>query len=320
MTATTAPVPVHESFTRAHLRVLLMVLVLGLVVHAFLPQAGEFQHSLDELGRADWGWMVLALAATAATFSSAAVALSGAAGRILPFGTTVEAQIASSFANRLAPGSVGGLGLNERYLERSGLSRPQAAATLALNGVAGVVVHLTALVVAGVLVGTGGVGEIHLPRGWALLVVSVVVLAAAGITMGAPFLRRRVLPPVKEEASSLAGVVRRPRQALLLFGGAIGITSAYALAFGFSLAAFHAHVGPAKVAAVYLGGAVVSAASPTPGGLGAMEAALVAGLTGVGVAEGPAITGVLGFRLLTYWLPILPGYLALRHLRRRQLL
>jgi len=298
-TVETAPSsPAHPAFVRTHLRTLLMVVVLGLALHVLLPQVGELRHSLRAIRHAEWGWMFAGLAMAAATFVSASIALRGASGRDLPLVPTVQAQLASSFANRLAPGSVGGLGVNERYLVRSGLSNAQAGATLALNGV----------------------GDIHLPRGWPLLVVAVVVLAALGLALGVPGLHRRFVPPLEEAVSSLAAVLRRPRQALLLFGGAAGITASYALAFGFALAAFRAHASPAKVAAVYLGGAVVSAASPTPGGLGAMEAALVAGLTGVGVANGPAVTGVLGFRLLTYWLPIVPGYLALRHLRQRQLL
>jgi uncharacterized membrane protein YbhN (UPF0104 family) len=42
----------------------------------------------------------------------------------------------------------------------------------------------------------------------------------------------------------------------------------------------------------------------------------VAGLTGLGEAAGPAIAAVLGFRLLTFWLPTIPGFFALRHLRK----
>ena len=38
--------------------------------------------------------------------------------------------------------------------------------------------------------------------------------------------------------------------------------------------------------AVFLGASAVAAAAPTPGGLGAIEAALVAGLTGVGMRWG----------------------------------
>jgi uncharacterized membrane protein YbhN (UPF0104 family) len=60
-----------------------------------------------------------------------------------------------------------------------------------------------------------------------------------------------------------------------------------------------------------------AAASPTPGGLGAIEAALVAGLTGIGLPPGPAVSAVLTYRLATYWLPVLPGWAALRILQGR---
>ena len=60
-----------------------------------------------------------------------------------------------------------------------------------------------------------------------------------------------------------------------------------------------------------------AAASPTPGGLGAIEALLVAGLTGVGISPRPAVSAVLTYRLATYWLPVLPGWLSWRLLQRR---
>ncbi len=72
--------------------------------------------------------------------------------------------------------------------------------------------------------------------------------------------------------------------------------------------------GPAYLAR--LAGAAVSTAAPTPGGIGATEAALVAGYTAVGVDASTAFAAVLLFRLVTFWLPILPGWLALVHLQR----
>ena len=50
--------------------------------------------------------------------------------------------------------------------------------------------------------------------------------------------------------------------------------------------------------------------------LGALEVALVAGLTGFSVPTSAAIAGVLAYRLLTFWLPVLPGIAAYRYLRR----
>jgi uncharacterized protein (TIRG00374 family) len=72
------------------------------------------------------------------------------------------------------------------------------------------------------------------------------------------------------------------------------------------------------IGAVYMGAAAIAAAAPSPGGLGAIEAALIAGLTGVGMQAGPAVSAVLLYRLATYWLPVLPGWLAWRALLRRE--
>ena len=77
-----------------------------------------------------------------------------------------------------------------------------------------------------------------------------------------------------------------------------------------------AEVPVATAAAVYLAGAAVATAAPTPGGIGATEAALVAGYTAVGVEASVAFAAVLLFRLITFWLPILPGWLALVTLQR----
>ena len=56
---------------------------------------------------------------------------------------------------------------------------------------------------------------------------------------------------------------------------------------------------------------------PTPGGLGAVEAALAAGLTATGMAAATAVSAVLLFRLLTFWLPVPVGWAAFNFLERR---
>jgi undecaprenyl-diphosphatase len=66
-----------------------------------------------------------------------------------------------------------------------------------------------------------------------------------------------------------------------------------------------------------MGAAAIAAAAPSPGGLGAIEAALIAGLTGIGMPAGPAVSAVLLYRLATYWLPVAPGWLSWRALLRR---
>jgi uncharacterized protein (TIRG00374 family) len=70
------------------------------------------------------------------------------------------------------------------------------------------------------------------------------------------------------------------------------------------------------VLVIYLAAAAAASLSPTPGGLGAIEAALVAGLTRSGTAVTAAVAGVLAYRIVSYWLPIIPGLIAFRWLRR----
>jgi uncharacterized membrane protein YbhN (UPF0104 family) len=60
----------------------------------------------------------------------------------------------------------------------------------------------------------------------------------------------------------------------------------------------------------------VAAAAPTPGGLGPFETVAIAGLIGVGMSSGAAFAAVILYRLATYWLPVLPGWLGWRLLQR----
>jgi uncharacterized protein (TIRG00374 family) len=90
-------------------------------------------------------------------------------------------------------------------------------------------------------------------------------------------------------------------------GGTATSTAALALAVVACLEAFSAGPPLAHVVATYLGATVVGTLSPTPGGAGAFEAALVAGLTGVGVPAAAAVPAVLAFRLITFWVPIPVG-------------
>jgi undecaprenyl-diphosphatase len=297
------------------------LLVLALAVHILLPQIGQLRHSITAIERADVNWLPLGLLTTALTFLFAAVALRAASCRPLPYVKTVLAQLASSFANRLAPGSVGGLGVNERFLcHAAGMGNAEAGTALAVNGVAGLIVHVTALVVAGLLARGDASEHWHRPENWKRAAGFTVIMVIAGVLWRAPRLRSHIIPALKDGWNELLEIVKRPAEAVILFVGAIGITASYTVTFYLCLVAFHVHISPAQAAFVYLGGAVVSSVAPTPGGLGAMEAALVAGLTHVGIHDGRAVASVLTFRLLTYWLPILPGYLSLRYLRRTHLL
>ena len=312
--------PELEPLARLRPRTLLVVLGGGFAIHLLLPRVGEVGHTLEAVRGASWEWLVAGLLASAGTYLAAGIAQVGAVSQPLALGWTVAVQVASSFTNRLTPGNLGGLGVNLRYLERSGLEPPEAVAAIGLNSAVGLIVHLLALSVTLPLVGRAGIGEIKTPHGWEVLVALVLLSAVAGVALWSPLGRRRLVAPARAAARSLAATLRMPGRALLVLGGSAGVTGCYILALMASLRAFGADASALKVAAVFLGASAVGSVAPTPGGLGAVEAALVAGLTAVGLAPGPAVTGVLAYRLLTYWLPIIPGWLTFRALERRSII
>jgi Lysylphosphatidylglycerol synthase TM region len=88
-----------------------------------------------------------------------------------------------------------------------------------------------------------------------------------------------------------------------------------------AIAAASTGLGPidlpfAQAGALYLGGSTIGDAVPVPGGLGATDAALIAGLAGAGVELAIATSCVLVYRLISYWLVIAPGWVCLEALRR----
>jgi uncharacterized protein (TIRG00374 family) len=98
------------------------------------------------------------------------------------------------------------------------------------------------------------------------------------------------------------------------------VTFCYIAALVASVSAFGGDLPIITVAAVFLVAATVASAAPTPGGLGAVEAALIACLTGVGLAGGVAVSAVVIFRFATFWIPLAPGWLSFHALERRQVI
>lgn len=160
-----------------------------------------------------------------------------------------------------------------------------------------------------------------MPSGRILLLVAALLVVTVAAVALVPPLRRmcleKVLPSLKRSAKAFLEVIRSPSSLAMVLGGSATVTIMNVVAFGLSLRAFGESVPWATVAVVYLAGSALASAAPTPGGLGATEAALVGGLVVVDVGEGIAIPAVLLFRLATFWLPILPGWVAFTVLQRR---
>nr|WP_312866248.1 lysylphosphatidylglycerol synthase domain-containing protein [Streptomyces boluensis] len=272
---------------------------------------------------AKWGWVLAAVAFSALSYIAAAMSLLGFVPERVPFPRTVAAQVAGSFVKIVAPAAVGGVALNTRFLQRAGVRSGLAVASVGASQLFGLGSHILLLLTMGYLTGTEKTPELTPSRTViaGLLTVAVLVLVVTAI----PFLRTFVATRLR---SLFAGVIprmldvlQRPQKLLTGIGGMLLLTAMFVLCLDASVRAFSPEgtvsLSLTSVAVVFLAGNALGSAAPTPGGVGAVEATLTFGLVAIGLPKEVAAPAVLLYRLLTLWLPVLPGWLCFNHLTRK---
>jgi glycosyltransferase 2 family protein len=303
-------------------RTVVSIAALAGAFYFLLPQLANLDESAEAASRANWWWLGPMVVGAAATIGFAALAFVASVREPIAYLPALRMQLASSFVSRIAPANTGSLAIGVRFLQRSGIEPGAAAAAVGLCALAGFVIHLLLTVAFLAWVGTSEVG-FSLPQADVLFIVIAVALSASGLVVGlVPALRRRVLPPlisqVRNALSAVADVLTDPLRVISLVYGSIGVTMSFIVTLAASVAAFGGGVSFPEIGAAYLVAAALGSAAPTPGGLGAVEAALVGALTGYGMPSGAAVSAVLTFRLVTYWLPMLPGWIMFQHMQRRE--
>jgi uncharacterized membrane protein YbhN (UPF0104 family) len=318
-----------------------------IVLHGATIDAGG-----DSLAAADLEWLLVALGLTTVLWVAGTASQLGSLSIRPPLAQLFAVQVAASAVNHVVPGGVGGMAVNMRFLQRSGLSRTAAMAAVGLNSVATLVTHLLLIVAVWSLAPTvlpGGAVQPQLARVTSLLTTSgsrpsptTIALVAVGataavavvaiaivairrmglagawrlaLTHSAAFARRGV-----QEFAPLGTVLRNPRRAVLLWVGSATSPVLHAVILTAVFKSLATGVPALTLALVYLMASAVSALVPSPGGFGALDVALVAGLIAVGAPSATAVAVVFGYRLVTVWAPLVPGALVFALLLRRRLL
>jgi uncharacterized membrane protein YbhN (UPF0104 family) len=284
--------------------------------------AGELARtSLGSVLRgADWRWVIAGLALSAATYVGAAEELTGFVPGRLNFRLTLLTQLAGSFVTLVTPAAVGGATVNIRYLQRQKVPTAVAAASVGVVQVVAFVLHVLLILIFAAIAGGSGSEPVRPPR-WAWFVLAslvLIALAVLAVPAGRRLLRARLSPMLGQVLPRLLQVAQQPARLARGIGGTLLLSLSYIACLAACVAAFSRSVPVAKIGVVYLTGSAIGSVIPTPGGLGAVEAALTAGLTAAGVPGAAAASAVLLFRLVTFWLPVPLGWAALKYLEREQ--
>jgi putative heme transporter len=292
---------------------LVLVAVVAVRNHSLLAEG------LGRLRTASWPWLLAAAGATCLTWVAAAFTRQGAVMQPLPKGRLLATQFAAASANHLLPTGLGAGAVNLRFMTVCGVPPARSSAALALYLLAesvGRLGLLSALLLA--FPDALRLGPL-LPDGSSL----VPLLGAAGLLGVAAAvvalvrsLRTRVHAFVRDALGEARSVHSRPARALALWGGSLAFPALQAAGLAAVGQALRLPVPVAHMALAYLAATVAVALVPTPGGLGSVEAALIVALVAVGGPAAVATAVVLAYRIITVWLPLLPGALTLGALVR----
>ncbi|MGW4944217.1 lysylphosphatidylglycerol synthase transmembrane domain-containing protein [Actinoplanes sp. NPDC004185] len=312
-----------------------VVVLAAIGLRGRLPDPREF---LAALAGADYGW--IALAAVLQVVSLAAFAFQqqhllanlGVRLRVRRIMAITLARSALSIS--LPAGAAVSTAYAIREYQKAGVSRRVGAASAVVSGLASIG-GLTLLYVA------GGAGVVARDPGtylsWRPLVVvaALAALTTAGVALGRRHAARperapggtgplrssragrrvaRLLSSARGAWRAGAGLRVRDWTVALVYAAVNWLTDLLCLAA--AARALGLPVGVTTLAGIYLGVQIVRQVPLTPGGVGVVETALVAGLTATGATAVSAAAAVLVYRLLSCWLIIPVGGAAALALRR----
>jgi uncharacterized membrane protein YbhN (UPF0104 family) len=267
---------------------------------------------------ADWALVVPTIVAYLFTFVGAVEVLRGAARRRLAWIRTLLVTVASSYANRAAPAALGRTMLDRAYFETMGLTADDADDAVTVASAAGGIVHavLLVFVAVGVLVAPHSAkGSFDTTAG---VLIALAVVAAALAFAWWRGNRQRLEARLRTARDGLRRMPKDSGHAVRLFGGSAVVTLGYTAAFvGATLTIVPGTAG-LGAALVYLVALPLAALLPVPGGVVVLDTALVVGELANGADIVPAVVAVLLFRLITFWMIIVPGYFAYRRVARDQ--
>jgi len=326
----------------------LVVVIILVALYLVLPELAGLEDSLRKIEDADPVWMAVALGFNLLSFA-AYIALfrgviGGGAGLARPvrdrldWRTSYQSTLAGLAATRLfSAGGAGGIALTYWALRRAGMATREAASRMVAFLVLLYTIYLGALVVTGIFLRVG------LFPGPSPVGMTIVPAALAGVALAILFLislipadferavarwaqghrRVRLARRIASVPATIAtgtrtalSILRHPSSGLLAIVGAAGFWAANIAVLWACFHAFGEDVPKAVLVQGFFVGMTANLLPFFPGGVGSVDAGMIAAFLAFGEPSSAVFVSVLAYRVIAFWLPIPPGIFGYLQLRR----
>jgi glycosyltransferase 2 family protein len=295
-------------------------------IWAIIGVLADVRGSLDIIAGASWGWVALAFVLAQLPVVAEAWALFGAVPGQLPYGRCVALETSNTFT-ALVGGNAAVFAVRVRFFQRQGYGLETAVSSGAIASTASWVAKgLLFLASIGFAAGSfhapASSGGGHQAAVWVVIGVVLAAGIAAALIGLVPRLRRlatsRIRPHLVDIWANIKTIATEPHKIVYVAAGSVLAQLLVAMALGASLHAVGQRESIATLLVVITLASIIGGAVPVPGGLGVVEAGLIAGLTSAGVPQDQAVAAVFIQRLFTAYLPPIWGWATLAWMRRRE--
>lgn len=299
------------------------VLIALVLEYLVFPQIAGARKAIHVLSTVNIAWIGLGIALEVA----ALLAYAKLTEAMLPKGVISLSKIfridlASLATSHIIPaGTAGGTGLSIKLMTNVGARATDAAFAIATQGIGSAVV-LNAILWIALIVSIplhGLSASYAIAVGLGLFVFTFFILTVIALTKGEDRIARiivrlserikfvrveKLIPILTRVALRIKDLESNPellRRAVIyaFFNWILDAASLWVF-----MAAFGYYVNPDALLVSYGLANVLASIPITPGGLGIIEAVLTSTLVGFGSPRAIAILGVIGYRLINFWLPI----------------
>ncbi len=319
--ATAQQLPEPVKLRRVTPRTLLMLALLLFAAAALIPMLTgvDFAEVADELRTAHWGVIAAGLVVGQTMFIPQTTGMMFAVAKRLPFWPLAVLQVAIEFIGLAVPSVAGRIAMNAAFLRKYGVSLATSVAQGMIDSFAGFLIEITILLIA---IFSGGVDfgldlqPEDIPWELVLVIGALVIVGAIVAVVKVKALKDRVRPVITQGRDALMGVVKDPSRALGLLGSNLATRLVWAATLWLMLSALGVPIGYVMALVAVVATNVLQGVIPVPGGVGVSEAVMTGFLVAFGVDETAAFAAAVLYRIVTFYLPAVEGFFAMRWLER----
>ena len=306
---------------------IIIIPLIAFLFYRLLPDPETIKQSLDAIKGANPYWVIFGLIAFFITVPFNALQLNVVSFKKLKFWLSFKVQMALQFVAKFFPSSVGGFILNSFYLLRMGHTPAQSTSVITMKAITSSVSFIGITLLA-IIFGVKYLQEMaaqvqtqshNINSEKVIVLLGIVVISVISlfwIFLKIDATRKFLDKTIIHFWEQLKTYKNRPKDFAWALFHATGATVFGMLTLFASAKALGLDVNFTQTFLVYTLGSTTGALIPVPGGIGAAAAGFYSGFVLLGFPPAESIAAVTLYRIISFWIPTIPGFIYFVNLRK----